>query len=73
MYVTNSLYAAWDEVFCPDGVGAWMAKFDADVSGAVLSPTSDSSPTARISRGLRVRQTRLQGGDASRDSYRYSS
>ena len=30
VYVTNSLYAAWDEVFYPDGVGAWMAKLDAD-------------------------------------------
>jgi methanethiol oxidase len=25
VHVTNSLYAAWDEVFYPDGVGAWMA------------------------------------------------
>ncbi|HEY4095918.1 MAG TPA: hypothetical protein VGM33_10425 [Baekduia sp.] len=25
MYFTNSLYASWDEVFYPDGVGAWMA------------------------------------------------
>ena len=40
VYVTNSLYAAWDEVFYPDGVGAWMAKFDADVSagGLVADP-----------------------------------
>src|SRR5215213_3091307 len=29
VYATNSLYAAWDEVFYPDGVGAWMAKIDA--------------------------------------------
>lgn len=26
--VINSLYAAWDEVFYLDGVGAWMAKLD---------------------------------------------
>ena len=31
VYVTNSLYASWDEVFYPDGVGSWMAKLDADV------------------------------------------
>ena len=31
VYVTNSLYAAWDDIFYPDGVGAWMAKLDADV------------------------------------------
>ena len=35
VYATNSLYASWDEVFYPDGVGAWMAKLDADVSAAV--------------------------------------
>ena len=33
VYVTNSLYAAWDDVFYPGGVGAWMAKLDADTSG----------------------------------------
>ncbi len=30
VYVTNSLYGAWDDQFYPDGVGAWMAKIDAD-------------------------------------------
>ena len=30
VYVTNSLYGAWDPIFYPDGVGAWMAKLDAD-------------------------------------------
>ena len=49
VYVTNSLYAAWDEVFYPDGVGSWMAKLDADVSGGGLSPTSRSSRTATSS------------------------
>jgi methanethiol oxidase len=46
IYVTNPLYAAWDEVFYPDGVGAWMAKLDADLSSGGLVPTSDSSRTA---------------------------
>jgi 56kDa selenium binding protein (SBP56) len=30
VYVTNSLYGVWDDIFYPDGVGAWMAKLDAD-------------------------------------------
>jgi 56kDa selenium binding protein (SBP56). len=29
IYFTNSLYAAWDEQFYPDGVGSWMVKLDA--------------------------------------------
>ena len=34
VYFTNSLYASWDEIFYPDGVGAWMARVDADVGRA---------------------------------------
>ena len=30
VYFTNSLYAAWDEQFYPEGVGNWMVKLDAD-------------------------------------------
>ncbi len=69
VYATNSLYAAWDEQFYPDGVGAWMAKFDADVSGGGLVPDLRFFPHGDDFRGLRVHQTRLQGGDASSDSY----
>ncbi len=73
VYVTNSLYAAWDEVFYPDGVGAWMAKLDADISAGGLVPDVRFFPHGDDFRGLRVHQTRLQGGDASSDSYCYSS
>jgi selenium-binding protein 1 len=73
VYVTNSLYAAWDEVFYPDGVGAWMAKLDADVSAGGLVPDVRFFPHGGDFRGLRVHQTRLQGGDASSDSYCYTS
>lgn len=69
VYVTNSLYAAWDEVFYPDGVGAWMAKLDADVDAGGLVPDAGFFPHGDDFRGLRVHQTRLQGGDASSDSY----
>ena len=69
VYVTNSLYAAWDEVFYPDGVGSWMAKLDADVDAGGLVPDAGFFPHGDDFRGLRVHQTRLQGGDASSDSY----
>jgi selenium-binding protein 1 len=68
VYATNSLYASWDEIFYPEGVGAWMAKVDADPEGGMaLDPRF--FPNGDDFRGLRVHQTRLQGGDASSDSY----
>jgi selenium-binding protein 1 len=73
VYVTNSLYAAWDEVFYPDGVGAWMAKLDADISAGGLVPDTRFFPHHDVFRGLRVHQIRLQGGDASSDSYCYTN
>jgi methanethiol oxidase len=73
IYVTNSLYAAWDEVFYPDGVGAWMAKLDADVSAGGLVADIGFFPHGNDFRGRRVHQTRLQGGDASSDSYCFTS
>jgi selenium-binding protein 1 len=71
-YVTNSLYAAWDDIFYPQGVGTWMAKLDADTSGGGLVPDERYFPREEDFRGLRVHQTRLQGGDASSDSYCYT-
>jgi selenium-binding protein 1 len=68
VYVTNSLYGAWDDQFYPDGVGAWMAKLD---SGADFTFDERFFPHGEAFRGLRPHQTRLQGGDASSDSYCY--
>ncbi|GAA3593092.1 selenium-binding family protein [Nonomuraea rosea] len=67
VYLTNSLYGSWDDQFYPEGVGAWMAKIDAD------SFTFDTRffPHGDDFRGLRPHQVRLQGGDASSDSYCY--
>ena len=73
VYVTNSLYAAWDEIFYPDGVGAWLAKLDADTARGGLSPDDRFFPHQDAFRGLRVHQVRLQGGDASSDSYCFTS
>jgi methanethiol oxidase len=73
VYVTNSLYRAWDDVLYPDGVGAWMAKFDADASAGGLVPDVRFFPHGDDFRGHSVHQTRLQGGDASSDSYCFTS
>ena len=68
VYVTNSLYGSWDDQFYPDGVGAWMAKIDvAEGGGMTLDPRF--FPHGDEFRGRRVHQVRLQGGDASSDSY----
>ena len=70
VYFTNSLYGAWDDQFYPAGVGAWMAKLDADPQGG-LTIDERFFPHGDDFRGRRVHQIRLQGGDASSDSYCY--
>jgi hypothetical protein len=35
-YFTNSLYAAWDKQFYPDGIQGWMAKLDVGPEGIAL-------------------------------------
>jgi selenium-binding protein 1 len=68
VYLTNSLYAAWDAQFYPDGINGWMVKLDADPAGGMtLDP--DFFFTCG---GLRPHQVRLEGGDASSDSYCYA-
>ena len=37
VYVTNSLYSAWDEQFYPDGIRGWMAKVDVGENGGISS------------------------------------
>jgi selenium-binding protein 1 len=46
-----------------------MAKIDADQDGGGMRLDERFFPHGDAFRGLRVRQTRLQGGDASSDSY----
>ncbi|MFB9961541.1 selenium-binding protein SBP56-related protein [Sinosporangium siamense] len=69
VYVSNSLYGSWDDQFYPDGVGAWLAKIDSDPAGGTFSFDERFFPNGDDFRGLRPHQTRLQGGDASSDSY----
>ena len=59
-YVTNSLYGVWDDIFYPEGVGAWVAKLDADPDRGGLAPDPRFFPNGDDFRGLRVHQTRLQ-------------
>jgi selenium-binding protein 1 len=70
VYVTNSLYGSWDDQFYPDGVGAWAAKLDVAGDGG-LTLDERFFPHGEDFRGRRVHQVRLQGGDASSDSYCY--
>ena len=69
VYSTNSLYASWDDIFYPDGVGAWMACVEANTESGGMTLDPQFFPHGDDFRGLRVHQTRLQGGDASSDSY----
>ncbi len=71
IYLTNSLYGAWDDQFYPDGVGAWLAKIETDPASGGLTVDPNFFPHGDQFRGLRVHQTRLSGGDSSSDSYCY--
>jgi selenium-binding protein 1 len=73
VYATNSLYAPLDDVFYPEGVGAWMARIDADPDRGGVRADPRFFPHGDDFRGLRVHQTRLQGGDASSDSYCFTA
>jgi selenium-binding protein 1 len=68
IYFTNSLYSSWDEQFYPDGVKSWMVKLEADPNGGMRL---DEKFFVEFD-GLRAHQVRLEGGDASSDSYCYS-
>ena len=65
VYVTNSLYASWDAQFYPAGIGGWMTKLDVGPDGA-LDVDRDFFLAFT---GERPHQVRLEGGDASSDSY----
>jgi selenium-binding protein 1 len=69
VYVTNSLYAPVDAQIYPDGVKGWMTKVDVDPVTGVMSVDPDFFPEFD---GMRPHQTRLEGGDASSDSYCYA-
>jgi methanethiol oxidase len=67
-YFTNSLYAPWDAQFYPEGIRSWMAKVDVQPEGGMQL---DRDFFVEFG-DLRGHQVRLEGGDASSDSYCYS-
>jgi selenium-binding protein 1 len=68
LYFTNSLYTPWDRQFYPDGIQGWMAKVNVRSGGGM---ELDPGFLLRTD-GMRPHQVRLEGGDASSDSYCYA-
>ena len=67
VYLTNSLYASWDAQFYPEGIRGWMTKIDVKPEGGIAV-----DPNFFVGfKGERPHQVRLEGGDASSDSYCY--
>ncbi len=65
IYFTNGLYTTWDEQFYPSGMSGWMVKVDADPNGGMRV-----DPDFWVEFGTRrSHQIRLEGGDASSDSF----
>jgi selenium-binding protein 1 len=69
VYVTNGLYSTWDDQFYPDLLEGWMVRINANPDGGI-----ELDPNFFLQTGeMRVHQVRLEGGDASTDSYCYPS
>jgi selenium-binding protein 1 len=68
IYFTNSLYSAIDDQFYPDGIKGWMVKVNANPEGGM---EFDQDFFLAWPDGYLPHQVRLQGGDASSDSYCY--
>jgi selenium-binding protein 1 len=69
VYLTNALYSPWDEQFYPDGIKSWMVKLDVNPDGGM---EFDNKFLLEFEEGMRGHQVRLQGGDASSDSFCFS-
>lgn len=69
VYVTNALYTPWDEQFYPDGLRGWMVQCTAEPDGTV---SFDQGFLLEFADGVRAHQVRLDGGDASSDSFCYA-
>ena len=69
IYASNSLYAALDAQFYPEGIRGWVAKIDAAPDGGLTLDADFFVPFE----GERPHQIRLQGGDSSSDSYCFSA
>jgi selenium-binding protein 1 len=69
IYLTNSFHSAWDNQVYADGIKGWMARITASPEGDM---TLDPRFFVALPDGLRGKQVRLQGGDASSDSFCYA-
>jgi methanethiol oxidase len=68
-YLTNGLYSPWDDQFYPAGLESWMVKFDTRPDGGMAL---DPKFFLEMEKDVRCHQVRLQGGDASSDSFCFS-
>ena len=68
LYFTNGLYTPWDDQFYPDGVRGWMVKANVNPEGGMELEKGFFLE----SDAMRTHQVRLEGGDASSDSYCYA-
>jgi selenium-binding protein 1 len=67
VYLTNSLYMAWDAQFYPEGIRGWCVKLDTDPDGGMRIDPAFFSDFGEE----RPHQVRLEGGDSSSDSFCY--
>jgi len=70
VYLTKGLYSPWDGQFYPEGIESWMVKLDTRPEGGMAL---DPKFFLEMERGVRCHQVRLQGGDASSDSFCFSA
>jgi methanethiol oxidase len=66
IYLSNSLYASWDEQFYPEGVRSWATLINAKPEGGLSFENGFFTEFEQ-----RTHQIHLEGGDASSDSYCY--
>ena len=66
VYPTNSLYSSWDDTFY-DNITGWMAKVNVNPEGGI---SVDEDFFVDFGEG-RAHQVRLEGGDASSDTFCY--
>jgi selenium-binding protein 1 len=62
VYFTHSLYATWDDIFYPKGVGAWMARIDANTEPGGMTVDPQFFPHGDDFRWPRAHQTRCRAG-----------
>jgi methanethiol oxidase len=67
VYFSNGLYTTWDDQFYPDGMTGWLVQLDVNPEGGI-----NFAPDFFVDFGqTRAHQVRLEGGDASTDSFCY--